>query len=233
MTKNKKIFSLSILSLILIISLLSVVFILNNIKNRNIPTNINNNENKITYINSEYGFSVNLPNTWQNYSILSDKWIGLNLNGTENETGNIIYIRHPKWSESNKRQDIPVMIFTDNQWNKLQNNEFHIGAAPINPTLLTRNQNYFFALPARYNFAFLNGYEEVENILNSNPVFDNNWLLIKKEILNCNIKEITQLHSGLVSIKLKNNSRIEGYQPKIDNMFSLVNCKNKITFITE
>ena len=48
-----------------------------------------------------------------------------------------------------------------------------------------------------------------------------------------NIKEITQLHSGLVSIKLKNNSRIEGYQPKIDNVFSLVNCKNKIIFITE
>jgi hypothetical protein len=33
-----------------------------------------------------------------------------------------------------------------------------------------RNSRYVFALPARYNFAFPKGYEEVEDILNGNPL---------------------------------------------------------------
>jgi hypothetical protein len=62
------------------------------------------------------------------------------------------------------------MIFTLEQWNSLQKDKFHIGAAPINPSELARNNKYVFALPARYNFAFPKGYEEVENILSSKPI---------------------------------------------------------------
>jgi hypothetical protein len=47
---------------------------------------------------------------------------------------------------------------------------FHIGAAPINPKELGRNNNYVFALPARYNFAFPEGFEEVNNIIENNPL---------------------------------------------------------------
>ncbi len=43
--------------------------------------------------------------------------------------------------------------------------KFHIGSAPINPSELGRNTKYVFALPARYNFAYLTGYEEVEEII--------------------------------------------------------------------
>jgi len=35
---------------------------------------------------------------------------------------------------------------------------------------LGRNEEYVFALPARYNFGFLGGYEEVEMILENNPL---------------------------------------------------------------
>jgi len=38
----------------------------------------------------------------------------------------------------------------------LQQEKFHIGAAPINPSELGRNTKYVFALPARYNYAFSN-----------------------------------------------------------------------------
>ena len=62
------------------------------------------------------------------------------------------------------------MVFTLAQWNALQQGKFHIGAAPIGPTELGRNSNYVFALPARYNYAFLNGYQEVENILKGKPL---------------------------------------------------------------
>lgn len=59
------------------------------------------------------------------------------------------------------------MVFTPAQWNSLQGDEFHIGAAPMNPSELGRSSQYVLALPARYNYAFPTGYEEVEQILKS------------------------------------------------------------------
>jgi hypothetical protein len=82
----------------------------------------------------------------------------------------MISIRHPQWTAKNPRQDIPIMIFTITQWDSLQQEKFHIGAAPIGPSELGHNTKYVFALPARYNFAFPTGYEEVESILKSNPL---------------------------------------------------------------
>jgi len=64
----------------------------------------------------------------------------------------------------------PIMIFTVFQWDSLQKGDFHIGAAPIGPTELGRNAEYVFALPARYNYAFPPGFEEVEDILEGNPL---------------------------------------------------------------
>lgn len=130
--------------------------------------------NSNVYKNTEYGFDFTLPESWKDYLIVNDKWEGLAVGGSQGEqtveTGPIILIRHPKWIAENPRQDIPIMIFTLNQWNLLQQNKFHIGAAPIGPTELSHNAKYVFALPARYNFAFMTGFEEVESILKSNPL---------------------------------------------------------------
>lgn len=130
--------------------------------------------NKIVYQDPQYGFDFSLPLSWDGYTILSDKWEGLPINNSEGEkvidSGPMIVIRHPDWSSENQRQDIPIMIFTIKQWDSLRNEEYHIGAAPIGPSELGRNNKYVFALPARYNFAFPTGYEEVEEILNSKPL---------------------------------------------------------------
>ena len=130
--------------------------------------------NSTVYQNSEYNFSFTLPDTWKNYSIVTDKWEGLSIPTTSKEevieTGPMISIRHPEWSAKDPRQDIPIMILTIEQWDLLQQEKFHIGAAPIPPTELARNDKYVFALPARYNFAFPKGYEEVEQILEGNPI---------------------------------------------------------------
>ena len=67
-------------------------------------------------------------------------------------------------------QDIPIMVFTVDQWSALQREEFAVSAAPIGPSELGRNSKYVFALPARYNFSYLTGYEEVEDILSRNPL---------------------------------------------------------------
>lgn len=131
-------------------------------------------QNQVEYKNTQYGFNFSLPLSWKNYKIVVDKWEGLSIGGTQEqkvvETGPMILIRHPLWTKEKPRQDIPIMVFTISQWNKLINEEFHIGAAPIGPSELVRNNLYVFALPARYNFAYLPGFEEVENILKNKPI---------------------------------------------------------------
>ena len=129
--------------------------------------------NSMVYLNSEYGFSFELPASWSGYTIISRQWEGLAIgsaNSLPAQTGVQLSIRHPQWTAGNPRQDIPIMVFTPGQWNSLQEGEFHIGAAPMNPSELGRSSSYIFALPARYNFAFPTGYEEVEQILENKPL---------------------------------------------------------------
>ena len=127
----------------------------------------------VVYQNEQYGFTFTLPEEWNNYTIVTAQWDGSAVtNGSEQTvtTGPQLSIRDPRWTEAHKRQDIPIMIFTLDQWNDLQQDKFHIGAAPIGPSELGRNNKYVFALPARYNFAYDDGYEEVETILADNPL---------------------------------------------------------------
>ncbi|MEI6843406.1 MAG: hypothetical protein WCK48_02780 [bacterium] len=122
------------------------------------------------YTNSQYRFTLSLPQSWEGYSVVTGKWEGYSLGGqtqTIIETGPMISIRHPLWTQQVPRQDIPIMLFTLAQWNDLLAEKFHIGAAPIGPSELGRNAQYVFALPARYNFAYLPGFEEVDQIIQS------------------------------------------------------------------
>lgn len=129
---------------------------------------------QLVYRNTDYGFEFTLPTSWQGYQIVPGQWQGLAIAGSGGEvpvaTGPMISIRHPAWTAQVPRQDIPIMVFTSAQWQSLQADEFHIGAAPVRPSELGHNSKYVFALPARYNFAFPPGYEEVEQILAGNPL---------------------------------------------------------------
>lgn len=133
----------------------------------------NQNEAQLEYKNEKYGFSVSLPATWMGYTVTIDEWsgdaAGDQLGETHYTTGTVVSIHNPKWTEEVMYQDIPVMIFTLSQWEGLRQEKFHIGAAPILPSELGRNEEYVFALPARYNYAFPPGYEEVQDILDAKP----------------------------------------------------------------
>lgn len=128
----------------------------------------------VTYTNTQYGFSFSLPAGWKGYTIVNDEWQGSAIGDEQSEepveTGPIVSIRHPLWTAQEPRQDIPIMIFTISQWDLLQNEAYHIGAAPMGPSELGRNKRYVFALPARYNYAFPTGFEEVEKILETKPL---------------------------------------------------------------
>lgn len=129
----------------------------------------------LEYRNNQYGFTFSLPDDWRGYKEVIDKWEGYEVNNTDSdnkpsEEGPLILIRNPNWTEQNPHQDIPIMVFTLNQWKKIQQGELSVSAAPIPPTELDRNSKYVFSLPARYNYAYQIGWEEVANILGNNSL---------------------------------------------------------------
>ncbi|HOP63652.1 MAG TPA: hypothetical protein PK358_03880 [Spirochaetota bacterium] len=125
---------------------------------------------KVIYVNSRYGFSFRLPDSWNGYSVLNDSWSASKNDVMTAETGPVISIRHPLWSKKKPRQDIPVMVFTLKQWGLVADEEVRISAAPVGPSELGRNNRYVFALPPRYNYAFPEGFKEVEKIIEAKPL---------------------------------------------------------------
>ena len=131
-----------------------------------------------TYRNDKDGFAGVLPESWRGYQTTESQGDIYDVGGVRSPyiVGHfpLIKIAHPLSTKENPRQDIPVMVFTVEQWahvgSQTSSDQWSVGAAPIPPSLLGQNSNYVFALPARYNYAFLAGYEEVQKILDSHPL---------------------------------------------------------------
>ncbi len=124
----------------------------------------------VLYTNTRYGFTVTLPDDWKGYGAVEGRWRGYVLlpdgtTGPDTITGPQVTIRHPLWTESQPRQDIPIMVFTRAQWRSVTQQTLVVSAAPIGPRALARNARYVLALPPRYNFAARPGAEQVDTIL--------------------------------------------------------------------
>jgi hypothetical protein len=119
----------------------------------------------IEYRNREYGFCFVLPESWKGYRVLWSEWQGSVLT-TNGEVAHVLQgprlqIRHPKWTQENPREDMPIMIYTIAQWNESP----VVSAAPFDPAELGRNHKYVFAVPPRWDYDSSEGYEEAEKIL--------------------------------------------------------------------
>jgi hypothetical protein len=123
---------------------------------------------KIIYTNQDYGFELTLPDSWKGYSVLSQTWTGYLINGEENQetkTGPEIIIRNPNWKEDNIWQDIPIMVFTREEWSLIESESMSVSAAPIGPQKLDSNEKYIFALPPRWvGFTDALGQDEAQTI---------------------------------------------------------------------
>lgn len=119
----------------------------------------------ITYSNATYGFSLTLPATWKDYTARD----------SDIPFGTSVILRHPAWTTTTPRMDIPVLVYTAEQWAKWKANDFegYPTAAPISPSERGHNSRYVFATAPRYNFSFATGWEEVEVIVQSLKGFDN------------------------------------------------------------
>lgn len=126
----------------------------------------------VLYLNRDYGFSFQLPSTWRGFAVKECFWQGHPTDAREGaeEEGPLIVIRHPLSTEPHPREDIPIMVFTRAQWRRIENQSLAVSAAPIPPSLIGRNHLYVFATPPRFFYDYLDGYQEVLEILRSKPL---------------------------------------------------------------
>ncbi len=121
---------------------------------------VNEPQGAVTYRNNIYGFTVPLPDSWRGYSVKEEP------KGSYLE----IHIMHPQSTIANPRMDVPVLVVPVATWNKwypvgAPESGQHPFAAPVPATERARNTKYVFATAPRYNFSYLTGFEEVDEIV--------------------------------------------------------------------
>jgi len=118
------------------------------------------------YVNKEYGFRLDLPQDWSGFSVIQEDWSGASrARGVQDQSGPLIRIRHPKYTENEPYEDIPIMVFTHKQWKTVEKQSLVVSAAPFPPAEIGHNARFVFATPPRFYYDFAKGYEEVLNIL--------------------------------------------------------------------
>ena len=133
-------------------------------------------EISVEYRNSDYGLLVVLPMSWDGYSVEDHTWTASKIDDTGREvpatTGIEIHVIPPGSTDTTPLQDIPIMIFTHEQWKHIDGiyNDWVVSPAPFDPRILAENDSYVFALPARYNHTLLENYQEVEDIIESGAI---------------------------------------------------------------
>lgn len=133
----------------------------------------------VVYINKKFGFRFQLPDGWRGYSITISEWEGGDgrsyhrgeeIPPAETEKGPFIEIGDPRATKNKPRQNIPIMVFTKRQWELVEEGKLVVSAAPVSPGELGRNTKYVFALPPRYINDSIDGWDEVEKIIQSDPL---------------------------------------------------------------
>jgi hypothetical protein len=124
----------------------------------------------VVYLNREYGFWFSLPQSWKGFRVLACQWRGANAarHGQE-ESGPLLVIRHPLYTEEDPREDIPIMVFTTKQWGK-DGSALIVSAAGVGPSEIGRNRKYVFALPPRFADVDVEGVQEVLDIVTGHPL---------------------------------------------------------------
>ena len=123
----------------------------------------------VEYRNEQYGFGMTFPSGWSGYSVVAGTWQGQTHDEqgetTGTYTGPEIIMRHPQWTAAAPWQDIPVLVFTHDEWALVEQQKFNVSAAPIGPSKLGENAKCVFALPPRWiGFAEALGQDEAAKV---------------------------------------------------------------------
>lgn len=118
------------------------------------------------YVNKEFGFRFDLPQDWRGFSVIRDEWSGTwHEHEGQEQRGPLIRIRHPKYTEDEPYEDIPIMVFTHKQWKSVDKEALIVSAAPFPPGEIARNSKYVFATPPRFYYDFATEWEDVLRML--------------------------------------------------------------------
>ena len=170
-----------ILVLVVIIAVAAYIYIQNSS-----PVAVSNNPNppssgtttppaQNTYTNSQYGFQMTFPASWNGFSVATSSWTGNRIDGVETfaaYTGPEIIFKNPQTTSAQQWQDIPIMVFTPSQWALVEQEKLAVSAAPIGPAKVGENTKYIFATPPRwYGFTDATGTEEAVSIVKTFKAF--------------------------------------------------------------
>ena len=82
-------------------------------------------------------------------------------------------MRNPNWTGPLSWQDIPIMMFTKDEWQLIEATLLSVSAAPIGPGKLGENGQYVFALPPRWiGFTDALGQDEAREIVKTFKALD-------------------------------------------------------------
>ena len=124
----------------------------------------------IVYHNTQYGFCFLLPADWKGYTIVAGKWSGTLLNTGKMMHGPQLIIRHPAWTEDDPYQDIPIMIFTQDQWRDKEAHGLITSTFGADWGTFGSNAKYVFKQPDRWvGYTDDKGWREVEDLMMTHP----------------------------------------------------------------
>jgi len=126
------------------------------------------------YRNATYGLMIRLPDDWKGFTTVPKNWQAWEVStGNMVATGPEVVLRHPLWTAAKPYEDLPIMVFTTAQWQKVKGPNdviWTVSAAPFPPAPLASNSNYVFALPPRYNYDFAQGFQALDDAVHAGAV---------------------------------------------------------------
>jgi hypothetical protein len=126
----------------------------------------------LCYHNRQYDFTFFLPADWKGYSVLMQEW-NAELESADyqkvigTERGPMIVLRNPRWTPGEPYSDIPILVFTHNQWDAVKPQRLMVGAAGSDYEI-SHNAKYVFGINSHHNWGELRGWEETGKIVQQN-----------------------------------------------------------------
>ena len=123
-----------------------------------------------TYTNTEYGFKLTFPDSWEGYIINKNSswegWIESMPSEGPDYSGPLLIFKNPQTTTKQLWQDIPIMVFTPEVWKLVDGGKVSVSAAPVGPVKIGENSKYVFATPPRwYGFTDAIGWQEAIEIV--------------------------------------------------------------------
>ena len=120
-----------------------------------------------TYTNSQYGFEINFPDSWKNYSVEKSSWEGHLIDNYSVKYTGVMFIFKNQQLAQKGFIGIPIMVIEPDVWKLMLEEKVAVSAAPIGPAKVGQNSKYVFATPPRYvGFAGDLNTDEINQVYN-------------------------------------------------------------------